>query len=84
MNVFAHRVNTLDEVFETLTLIQTAKISRFPLVALGSKCWKNLLDFLKDFMLAEHTIDTEDLKSVYVTDAASDAVEYIGAYHDIV
>ena len=80
MNVFARLVNTLDEVFETLTLIQAAKISRSPLVVLGSECWKNLLDFLKDFILVEHSIDTEDLKSVYVTDAA----EYIGAYHDIV
>ncbi len=68
---------TLDEVFETLTLIQTAKISRFPLVAVGSEYWESLIDFLKNSVLAEHTIDLEDLESIYVTDSSSEAVEYI-------
>lgn len=67
----------VNEVFETLPLIQTAKISRFPLVALGREYWENLLDFVKDSMLAEHTLDNEELKSVYVTGASLDAVEYI-------
>ncbi len=73
---------TLDEVFETLNLIQTAKISRFPLVALGSEYWGNLLDFLENSVLAEKTIDSDDLKSIYVTDTPSDAVEHILEHMD--
>ncbi len=68
---------TMDEVFEILTLIQSAKISRFPLVVMGSKYWSELLKFLETSMLAEHTIDIKDIQSLYVTDSPSAAVKYI-------
>ncbi|WP_206020049.1 TIGR00730 family Rossman fold protein [Pseudomaricurvus alkylphenolicus] len=68
---------TLDEVFETLTLIQTAKIKRFPLVVVGVDYWKHLRDFIDGAMLAQHTISEQDLDSVLITDDCQQAVEFI-------
>ncbi|MEN7550300.1 TIGR00730 family Rossman fold protein [Rapidithrix thailandica] len=68
---------TLDEVFETLTLIQTGKIQNFPVVAMGTDFWKHFRDFIKNGLLAQHTINREDLDLVYVTDSPADAVKYI-------
>src|SRR5574341_2426601 len=52
---------TLDEIFETATLIQTRKISDFPLVLVGTDYWEPLLAFMRDRLVAERTIDPEDL-----------------------
>jgi uncharacterized protein (TIGR00730 family) len=68
---------TLDEIFETATLIQTAKIQDFPLVLMGRAYWKPLLDFMHDRLLAEKTIDAIDLERILLTDSAEDAVNSI-------
>src|SRR5262249_15204408 len=65
---------TLDEVFETATLIQTRKISQFPVVLMGKEYWRPLLDFLHGPLLTEHTIDAADADSMLVTDSAEEAV----------
>jgi uncharacterized protein (TIGR00730 family) len=71
---------TLDEIFETATLIQTQKISDFPLVLMGCEYWRPLLDFFRDRLIREHTIDPIDAERILVTDSAEEAV---GAVTDI-
>jgi len=68
---------TLDEVFETVTLIQNGKIKDFPLVLLGRDYWNPLLEFLKQRLLAEKTIDQLDYDRFFVTDSEEEAVAYI-------
>ena len=67
---------TMDEVFETATLIQTGKMSRFPMVAMGTDYWAELIDFIQKAMLAEGTIRADEVE-VHQTDSAAEAVAYI-------
>jgi uncharacterized protein (TIGR00730 family) len=68
---------TLDEIFETATLIQTRKMEDFPLVLMGSDFWQPMLHFLEETLVASGTIDAADLGRFLVTDSAEAAVEYI-------
>ena len=68
---------TLDEVFETITLIQTGKIRDFPVVLMGVDYWKPLLEFIRSRMLAERTISPEDLDLLICTDSPEEAVDRI-------
>lgn len=67
---------TMDELFETLTLIQTKKISDFPVVIMGKEYWKNLTELLDDFV-KNKTINEEDLKLFILTDSVEEAIEHI-------
>jgi uncharacterized protein (TIGR00730 family) len=68
---------TMDEIFETATLIQTGKIKNFPLVLMGRDFWEPLLGFLEDRMVAGETISPEDFESLIVTDDPTEAVRHI-------
>ena len=68
---------TLDEIFETATLIQTAKIHEFPLVLMAREFWRPLLDFMAERLIKERTIDAGDLDRIIVTDSADEAVAAI-------
>ena len=68
---------TLDEIFETATLIQTRKIANFPVVLLGSEYWEPLLAFVRDRMVGEETIAPLDAKLIRLTDSPSEAAEWI-------
>lgn len=59
---------TLDEVFETLVLIQTNKITRFPIVLMGTDYWQPIVDFVRHSMVKARTIDESDLDLVVYTD----------------
>src|SRR5258706_2909829 len=59
---------TLDELFESLTLVQTRKVTRFPVVLLGVDYWQGLVDWLRDTMLATRKIEADDLALMSCTD----------------
>ena len=68
---------TLDEVFETLTLIQNRKIADFPVVFVGRDYWAPLMTFVRDRLLAEQTIDPADVANLLVTDSPEEAVRFL-------
>ena len=68
---------TLDEIFETATLIQTGKIQEFPLVLMGRDFWRPLLDFMRDRLIDERTIDSIDVERFIVTDSPEEAIASI-------
>ena len=72
---------TLDEFFESLTLIQTAKIRRFPVVLMGRKYWEGLIRWMEQTLIEEGTISAADMNLFYLADHPEDAVEYIVKYH---
>lgn len=73
---------TLDELFEALTLIQTRKIGRFPIILVGSQFWQGLLDFMRNSLLAEGNIKEEDFNLFRIVDTADEAVAHIKAFYD--
>jgi len=75
--IFPGGFGTLDELFESLTLIQTGKIRDFPLVLFGSEYWGGLLDWLEDTLKAEGKISPEDMDLIMVTDSPQEAAEHI-------
>lgn len=68
---------TMDEIFETATLIQTGKIEGFPLILMGTDFWRPLLDFLQRTMVAEGTISPRDFERLTVTDSVDEAVAHV-------
>ena len=70
-------IGTLDEVFETAVLIQTGKMQEFPLVLLGKTFWTPLLEYLRQSLLREGTIDAADVQRWLVTDSPDEAVQVI-------
>ena len=75
-------VGTLDELFEAITLIQTQKIGRFPIVLVGKTYWEGLLDWIKTTMLEkEKNISIEDLDLINVVDAPKQAVAVINNFY---
>jgi len=67
-------LGTLDELFEALTLAQTQKITRFPVVLLGTSYWQGLLDWLHGTACAEGKVDEKDLDMLTLTDDVDRAV----------
>jgi uncharacterized protein (TIGR00730 family) len=73
---------TFDELFEALTLIQTEKIGKFPIVLVGTDYWKGLVEWIKEVMLDEEkNIQEDDLELFRVVDDADDAVEIINQFY---
>jgi uncharacterized protein (TIGR00730 family) len=72
---------TLDEFFESLTLIQTGKIRRFPVVLMGTEYWDDLLKFMRTTMVKHRTISKSDLDLFYVTDDPIRAAAFIMKFH---
>lgn len=72
---------TLDELCEALTLIQTQKIGKFPVILVNSKYWKGFVDWLKNTLLAEGKISEEDLSLFQIEDSAEDVVQRIISFY---
>ncbi|MBX6358232.1 MAG: TIGR00730 family Rossman fold protein [Micromonosporaceae bacterium] len=68
---------TMDELFEALTLVQTKKVTRFPVVLMGSAYWQGLLDWIRDKMVAEGKISPVDMDLMCLTDDVDEAVRHI-------
>ncbi|HET7430873.1 MAG TPA: TIGR00730 family Rossman fold protein [Nocardioides sp.] len=68
-------LGTLDEMFEALTLVQTQKVTSFPVVLLGVDYWSGLLDWLRDTVLADGKVKQSDLEMMILTDSVDEAVE---------
>ncbi|MGD8360724.1 MAG: TIGR00730 family Rossman fold protein [Gemmatimonadota bacterium] len=75
--IFPGGFGTLDELFESLTLIQTGKIKHFPVVLFGSEYWGGLLEWLKNTIEAAGNISPGDLDLFKVTDSPEEAVEHV-------
>jgi uncharacterized protein (TIGR00730 family) len=73
---------TLDELFEAITLVQTKKITRFPIVLVGTAFWGGLLDWIKNQMLPAGKISQEDMDLVSVTDDPAEVVELVRRAHE--
>ena len=79
--IFPGGFGTMDEVFEALTLIQTGKISDFPVILVGKKYWSGLIKWIKTAMLKEGTISVKDLDLLYLTDDPQEVVRLISNYY---
>jgi uncharacterized protein (TIGR00730 family) len=75
--IFPGGFGTMDELFESLTLVQTGKIRRFPVVLFDSVYWVGLIDWLRSQMLAEGYIGEEDFGLFYLTDEPEEVVRLI-------
>ena len=73
---------TLDELFESITLIQTNKVAHFPIVLVGKKYWSGMLDWVKQIMLTEEqNISEKDLDLFHIVDTADEAVAIIVEFY---
>lgn len=75
--VFPGGFGTLDELFETLTLIQTEKIERIPIVLIGKEYWEGLVAWIKEKLVFDGYISESDLDLFYLTDSTEEAVKYV-------
>jgi uncharacterized protein (TIGR00730 family) len=73
---------TLDELFEAITLIQTHKIVKFPIVLVGTDFWSGLFDWIKTVLLEKyHNISPKDLNLIKIVDTADEVVEIIDTFY---
>ena len=73
---------TLDELFEALTLIQTKKIGRFPIVLVGTDFWGGIIDWIKKVLLEENkTISKDDLDLFILVDTADEAIDHLNEFY---
>jgi uncharacterized protein (TIGR00730 family) len=68
---------TLDELFEALTLVQTRKVTRFPVVLLGTEYWGGLYDWIRERLVGEGKISPEDVNLLALTDSVEETVDII-------
>jgi uncharacterized protein (TIGR00730 family) len=72
---------TMDEFFEALTLIQTKKIGKFPIVLVGKKYWGGLMTWIENVLIEEKMIDVKDLNYFFLADSADEAVGHINSFY---
>lgn len=73
---------TLDELFEAMTLIQTAKLVHFPIVMVDKNYWTGLVEWIKDRLLEEENISPEDMDIIHVVDTPEEAVDIIEEFYN--
>lgn len=72
---------TLDELFEAITLVQTQKVGRFPIVLVGTSFWSGLMDWIKTTVLEEKNISPKDIELFAIVDTAEEAVKVIDDFY---
>jgi hypothetical protein len=80
--IFPGGFGTLDELFESLTLIQTGKVLNFPVVLFDTTYWCEMLDWIKGELLADGMISSDDIDLLYVTDDPAEAVRLVVESYD--
>ena len=74
---------TLDELFESITLIQTGKIEQFPIILVGKEYWEGLFDWIKSTMLTKHgTISAKDLDLIHLVDSEDEVVNVLNEFYN--
>ncbi len=79
--IFPGGFGTMDELFESLTLIQTGKVRHFPVVLMGSEYWGGLIEWIRKTMVGEGKIGPKDLDLILITDSPDEAVEHVARAH---
>ena len=74
-------VGTLDELFEAYTLIQTDKVSKFPIILVGRRYWSGMLDWIKDTVLKEKNISPEDLDLIELVDTKDEVMDCLNRFY---
>ena len=74
---------TLDELFESFSLLQTLKINKFPVILVGRNYWKGFIDWIKDKLLGQNNISIEDLKIFEVVDTVEEVLECLNLFYKI-
>ena len=72
---------TMDELFEAITLIQTKKIGKFPIILVGTKFWSGLFDWIKNTLLEEGNISPKDLDLISLVDTEDEVLEVIDTFY---
>jgi uncharacterized protein (TIGR00730 family) len=72
---------TMDELFEAMTLIQTKKIGKFPIVLVGRKFWSGLIDWVKNTLVEEGNISPKDLELISIVDTEEEVLEVINTFY---
>ncbi|MEY2997175.1 MAG: TIGR00730 family Rossman fold protein [Flavobacteriaceae bacterium] len=73
---------TLDELFEAITLIQTKKVDKFPIILVGRSYWQGLYDWIKNTMAHERNISPEDLHLIELVDTEDEVVQILTNFYD--
>lgn len=74
---------TLDEFLESLTLVQTNKIYKIPIILYGVEFWSGLLDWMKDKLLSHGTVSEEDFDLILLTDSVDEVVQAINSHREL-
>ena len=72
---------TMDELFEAITLIQTKKIGKFPIVLVGRKFWSGLMDWIKTTLIEEGNISPKDLELISIVDTEEEVLDVINTFY---
>lgn len=80
--IFPGGYGTLDELFESITLIQTRRMGKFPVILFGSKYWSGLVDWIKKSVLKEKNIDPEDIDIFQIVDTPEDVIKEIKKFYN--
>lgn len=79
--IFPGGFGTMDEFFEPITLIQTGRVERFPVILVGSEYWKGLIGWMKEAMLKKGRIDKKDLNIFRIADTAEEVLKIIKNFY---
>jgi len=81
--VFPGGFGTMDELFESLTLVQTKKVSKIPIILIGKDYWSGLVHWIENTMMNEGTISAKDRNLFYLTDSIEEGVQKIREVYEV-
>jgi len=74
---------TLDEIFEAITLIQTKKIGKFPIIMVGTEFWEGIMDWIKNTVLEKfENVSATDLDLIHLVDTEDEVIEILDAFYN--